>query len=91
MSPFKTKVLVDHYELMGYILKSGDTLYAKSWNGNFVLYGELVKFDATTQCWYAKTNSTKTFPIKKVNHYIEIVVIPFDQYVKKISSRQKLR
>jgi hypothetical protein len=84
MNPFKIKILVDQYEQMGYELKTGDTLYEKNWNGNYVVYCELVKFDAPAKCWFARKNTAKTFPIRKQNRYIDIVVVPFDQYVKKV-------
>lgn len=84
MNPFKIKVLVEQYEQMGYELKTGDTLYGKNWNGNYVLYGELIKFDTQLNCWLAKSAGLKSFPITKVKHYIELVVVPFDQYMKKV-------
>jgi len=87
MNPFKTKVQIDYYESMGYELKTGDTLYSKNREGNYVVYGKLIKFDAPTKCWLAAGGNMKSFPITKVNHYIEIIVIPFDQYLKKMGEK----
>ena len=87
MTPFKIKVSISHYELMNYALKTGDTVYSKNKNGGYTIYGELINFDTKLDCWLAKSTNMKSFPISKIDHYIEIVVIPFDQYMKKI--RQK--
>ena len=87
MTPFKTKILIDQYEHMGYALKTGDTLYTKKSDGNYAVYGELIKFDSEIKCWLAKCGSLRSFPISKINHFIEIVVIPFDQYVRKVSDK----
>lgn len=87
MTPFKVKVLIDHYEDMGYSLKTGDTLYAKNKEGNYVIYCQLIKFDTPSKCWLAKNANLKSFPVAKINHFIEMVVVPFEQYVKKMNGK----
>lgn len=87
MTPFKIKVSIDHYEQMGYALKTGDTIYTKIKDGNFTIYGELITFDTKTNCWVGKNATLKSFSITKVGHYIEIMVVPFEQYLNKM--RQK--
>lgn len=87
MTPFKIKVSVDHYEEMGYKLKIKDILYCKKKDGRFDIYAELIDFDKKQNCWIGKAGSIKSLPVSTVNSYIEIVVIPFEQYTKKSSER----
>lgn len=84
MTPFKIKVTIDHYEMMKYNLKTGDTIYTKTKDGGYVVYAELINFDTKLQCWIAKNGNMKSFPISKIGHYIDLMVIPFDQYLKKM-------
>ncbi len=91
MTPFKVKVSVEHYENMGYELKVNDILYSKKNDGTHIIYCCLIKFDEKHKCWLGKSNTINNFPICKAKSYIEIVVIPFEQYRKKLSERATLR
>jgi hypothetical protein len=87
MTPFKIKIQVDQYEKMGYVLKTGDTICQKNKDGNYAIHCELLKFDEKTKCWLGKGGSFKTFPVSMIDKYIEIIVIPFDQYIKKMKDK----
>lgn len=87
MTPFKIKVTIDQYENMGYQLKTGDTLYSKGRDGNYTVYCKLLNYDTKLNCWLAQGGSMKSFPATKVGHYIEIVVLPFEQYVRKLGDK----
>lgn len=84
MTPFKIKVLVSRYEDMGYVLKSGDTICHKNREGDYVFYCKLTKFDEKLKCWQGKTEAGKVVTVDRLNSHIEIVVIPFEQYLKKM-------
>jgi hypothetical protein len=83
MTPFKIKVSVDHYESMNYQLKVGDKLYQKDKHGNHLEYAELISFDPAQNVWLGKTASMKSTPLAVKTLYISLLVVPFDQYLKK--------
>lgn len=86
MTPFKIKISVDKYESMGYNLKAGDVIYHVDRLGHYTKYAELISYDEKQNVWIGKTASA-TAPITKVNGLIDITVIPFDQYLKKLNDK----
>lgn len=91
MTPFKIKVTVEHYERMGYNLKVKDVLHLKRKDGNYVQYVELIGRDQSQNVWLGKTPTLKSVPVSLVDAYIEIVVIPFEQYTRKLNDRATIK
>lgn len=87
MTPFKIKISIDYYEQLGNALKTGDTIYTKNKDENYSVYAQLINFETKTNCWLGKSATVKSFPVSKKGHYIEITVVPFDQYLKKMKDK----
>lgn len=86
MTPFRVTISVEKYESLGYNLKAGDVLFHMDKIGHYFRYAELISYDEVKNIWIGKTASATT-PISKVNTYISMMVVPFDQYVKKMGDK----
>jgi len=87
MTPFKTKVLVTQYQSMGYELKVKDVLYRKKKDGNFAQYVELIGLDEINKIWLGKSATMRSLPVSIIDAYIDIVVVPFEQYTTKMKQK----